>query len=157
MKEGYRKNLSVGAFCLADDDITLEEYIRQKYIERQEHRIGFIYGNELAYSLGIINEKPPYHMIITNMESLTHGRKTKALGTVIKLKGSDYTITDSNWRILQIVNLLEGSYRFGWNVDDAVAGFMRDNNYTENDIKRYISKPHILKKLRRILEDGKRT
>lgn len=156
-KEGYLKNLSVGAFCLADDDITLEEYIRQKYIERQGHRIGFIYGNELAYNLGIIDEKPPYHMIITNMESLTHGRKTKALGTVIKLKGSDYTITDSNWRILQIVNLLEGSYRFGWNVDDAVAGFMRDNNYTENDIKRYISKPHILKKLRRILEDGKRT
>ncbi len=156
-KEGYLKNLSIGAYCLADDDISLEEYIRQKYIERRGHRIGFTYGNELAYSLGIIDEKPPYRMIITNKESLTHGRKTKALGTVIKLKGSDYTITDSNWQILQIVNLLEGAYRFGWNIDDAVAGFMRDNNYTENDVKRYISKPHILKKLRRILEDGKRT
>lgn len=152
MNAGFLDKITDGAFCFPGEKFTLEEYLHQKYIVRKGHHIGFIYGNELAYRLGIIDEKPPYHMIITNKESQTHGRKTKAMGVIIKIKGCDFTITDNNWQLLQMVNLIEGSYRFGWNVDKAVLDFMERSGYTINDLKKYIRKPHILKKLRRIVE-----
>ena len=78
----------------------------------------------------------PYHMIITNKESLAHGRKTNALGTTIKIKGSSFTITDYNWQILQITNLLESSYRFGWNVYN-----MKNTGNTLQDFQKYVTTP----------------
>lgn len=155
-KQGYLESLMKGAYCFTGQTFTPDEIIEQKYIQRQGNHIGFTYGDELAYELKIIDHKPSMHMIMTNKESQTHGRLIKVLEETVKVKGSEYPVTEGNWRILQMINLLESSYRFGWDVDELIICFMVKYHYQISDFQKYIMKPHILKKLRRIVENAKK-
>lgn len=151
-KKGFLKKIETGTYCLPKSSFTSDNCIMQKYVCRIGKHIGFLANQSAAYEYGVTKEKPPYrYMIITNMESQTHGRVISAFGVKIRVMGCNYTITEENWRQLQIVSLIKISYKCGYHEDEAVLKLMKQNNFSYKDIQKYIDKPHLLKRLRRIL------
>ena len=57
-------NQMEGLYSLTSFDVTAERVIYEKYICRGHQTIGFLYGESLAYELGIINEKPDMIYIV---------------------------------------------------------------------------------------------
>lgn len=127
-----------GIYSLTSFDATAERVIYEKYICRGHQVIGFLYGESLAYELGILNEKPDMIYIVTNKEAVLHGRVKTVLGKKIRIRGSETLVTDENYKILQVLDMLRMRFRFGWNVYPKLREFVKENRITLDSFDPYI-------------------
>ena len=131
-------NQMEGLYSLTSFDVTAERVIYEKYICRGHQTIGFLYGESLAYELGIINEKPDMIYIVTNKEAVLHGRVKTVLGKKIRIRGSETLVTDENYKILQVLDMLRMRFRFGWNVYPKLREFVKENRIVLESFEPYI-------------------
>ena len=142
------KRLGNDMYAYVDSNIPPEKIIEQMYILRHGHRIGFIYGRQLAYELGLISKKPNYLMIMTN--NTTVRRLITRQGIKLKLNPCYMEITDENWEYIQMASLVTNGVFFGFDPIPFVAQFLKEkeldymflNRYfnTESSVKTYIKK-----------------
>lgn len=137
-RKGKLFRLKAGVYSLDDQILDAQRYIQERYIIRQGHRIGTLYGQSLAYELGILTSEPDTIYIMTNKESLTHGRKRTVMDTQIRIKGCEFEITDGNYRLLQIIDMLRMRYRFGWPVYGALIQYVQQHDIRYDDFSLYI-------------------
>lgn len=88
--------------------------ITEQYIIRNHERIGMLYGKSLAYEWGIIPDKPDTMFIITNQESQKHGRAKTLYGMKIRIKGYPVGISESNYIVISILDIVNNTWHFGW-------------------------------------------
>lgn len=104
---GKLTHIAFGVYAFPECTYQTEEIIRARYIVRQGHRIGFFRGEDYAYEIGLLTEKPEEWHIATNKESVkTPNRKTMFLGQAIHIKGMPEPITDENHLILEAMDFL---------------------------------------------------
>lgn len=108
MKKGYVKSIGEGLYCYPDDKFTPEEVVVSKYIFRGGKHIGYFIGNTALYKMGIVSEPPKLFTFRSNRMSSnnTEGTHTKAAGMEIFAKGPFAEITEKNWEIQMILDLL---------------------------------------------------
>lgn len=101
---GYLYRVMDGVYSL-NPDIEDEIIIRQKYLERQGERIGVYYGETLAYHCGILKDKPKETYILCNngSQNFVNG---KVKNTSVRIKKAYVPITNSNYHIIEGLNLL---------------------------------------------------
>ena len=146
-----------GVYSLTSFDVEPERIIREKYICRNNRAIGFLYGESLAYELGIIPEKPDTIYIVTNKESQLHGRVRNVCGQKIRIRGSETPVTDDNYKILQVLDMLRMRFRRGWNVYPKLKEFTEENKITLDNFAPYIElfSDHVKKDLLLLYNEGK--
>lgn len=95
-----------GIYKWVNSNISDIDIVYQRYIQRRHEHIGYLCGHSFAYEIGLINKQPDRIYITTNKESGLHGRKHEFLSFTLYLRGSKAEITNENWRILQLLDLL---------------------------------------------------
>ena len=124
--------LSFKPIHLSDDTL-----IKEKYLVRHGHREGILFGASLAYELGVVEAKPLTMQIMTNRESSGTGGRTKKIGNVtVRLRGSEYLITDLNYKTLAAIELFAGQFHYGWEVDK-IRQAVIDLGVREEDVTSY--------------------
>lgn len=108
---------ATGYYCFASYHPSEWNIIERLYIKNNGHVFGFIYGNHFYYEMGLTNEPPEYYMICTNKDASKHGRVIKVFESRIRIKSLTVEITNDNWEILQLLDLIQYSYHYGWDVD----------------------------------------
>lgn len=146
-----------GIYSLTPFEVEPERIIREKYIRRNNRAIGFLYGESLAYELGIIPEKPDTIYIVTNKESLLHGRVRNVCGQKIRIRGSETPVTDDNYKILQVLDMLRMRFKRGWDVYPKLKEFTEENKITLDNFAPYIElfSDHVKKDLLLLYNEGK--
>ena len=75
--------------------------------------------------------------IMTNRESSGTGGRTKKIGNVtVRLRGSEYLITDLNYKTLAAIELFAGQFHYGWEVDK-IRQAVIDLGVREEDVTSY--------------------
>ena len=106
---------ATGIFTFKEDRaIKPERLITEQYIVRNGQRIGMLYGKSLAYEWSIITEKPDTLFIITNKESMEHGRAKTLYGMKIRIKGYSVGISNNNYIVIGILDIANNAWHFGW-------------------------------------------
>ena len=136
--KGIVLRLRDGVYSFEEQVLEPERYLYERYIMRKGKRIGTFYGQSLAFELGIFQQRPETVYIMTNKESLTHGRKKTIMDRKVRIKGCEYAIDEDNYRILQVLDMLRMRYRFGWPVFDALVQFVQENDIAYQDFKPFL-------------------
>ena len=123
-------------------EITEREVIRQRYICRRKQRIGYLSGHSFAYEIGLAKQAPDRTYITTNQEAGLHGRNCSFLGVQLHLRGSRTTITDDNWMILQLLDLLPNLSKYtDWEpkqTETILRDYIRSNGLAYDQAEPYL-------------------
>jgi len=138
LMKGVVLRLRDGVYSFEEQVLDPERYLNERYIMRKGKRIGSLYGQSLAFELGIFQQRPDTVYIMTNKESLTHGRKKTIMDRKVRIKGCEYVVDENNYRILQVLDMLRMRYRFGWPVYDALVPFVLENEIAYQDFKLFL-------------------
>ena len=140
---GTIQRIQAGVYKWADSEITHESIIFQRYIRHQDKQIGYFYGESFAYRLGLISKKPTRTYIVTNKEANTHGRKRTYLGHQLHIRGPKNPVTDENWRILQLLDLLPNLSKYtklnDEQTNDILCHYVHDTELTYAQCIPYLS------------------
>lgn len=123
-----------GYCCFATYHPSEWDIIERIYIRNNGHVFGFIYGNHLYYEIGLMNQPPQYFMICTSKDASKHGRIIKVLESRIRIKTLPVEITDDNWEMLQLLDLIQYSYHYGWDIDVFVKTRMEQHKISAKDM-----------------------
>lgn len=139
VKHGKLVRIGLGVLAFHPMEVSDERMIKERYLVRNGHREGIFFGPSLAYELDVIDEKPATIQVLTNRESSGTGGRTKHLGSItMRLRGSEYLITDRNYKIIEAIELASGQFHYGWDWERLKKAFSR-LGVTENDCALYIS------------------
>lgn len=116
VKRTYLTKCAYGYYCFSSFHPSEWDKIERIYIKNNGHVFGFIYGNHFYYQAGLTNQAPDYFMICTNKEASEHGRIIKVCESKIRIKTLPVEITDDNWEMLQLLDLIQYSYHYGWDI-----------------------------------------
>lgn len=121
LRQSFRRMTEQGSLLRFDDGIyyipkqsilfnkpmTLDEteVIIAKYIRRKEQVFGYYTGMTFANQLGVTTQVPILDEISTNQES-SKGRNVSLSNSRIRLKRPRIPVTKENWKILQILDLI---------------------------------------------------
>lgn len=142
------KMIQPGIYQYADDEsIDSETIIRERYLVRRGHHIGYPTGSNALYYFDIIHQKPTEFRLATNKETSTNltGRTTKFLGFKFRLKGSPVEIDDNNWKILMLLDTVVNLRKYldgedPHNAYQILADYVRTNKITPEDFSKYQGK-----------------
>ncbi|MGM9960934.1 MAG: TniQ family protein [Allobaculum sp.] len=140
-KKGKICKLYKGIYSLEVTELTPERYFNERYILRNGRRIGFMNGESLAFSLGIIDQEPDLLHITTNKESGSHGRTLKFEDGQAKVKGDSWHINDHNYLYLEVLDILKQRFHFGWSkrkVTFALRRLIAENNLSYQGFLPYL-------------------
>lgn len=135
---GRLYRVAIGAYTWTECRVNPRDYLSEKYLVRHGKRIGFLSGASLAYSVGVDINEPEKLQIITNIESQTHGRNKTFDGIQYKIYGSRYPITEDNYHICELIDLVRNAYHFGWEIHAAAISIINAGNLTLSDIQPYL-------------------
>lgn len=150
MKRKKIIKLALQIFTFPSELFTPGDIIKYKYLIRDGKHIGFYRGPQFAREIGFSSIAVKDHTwhIETNMESSkATQRKTTFIGEDIHIKGCQYTIDNSNWVILSVLDFLV-QYKQVVKEDEEIVlekvrKFIRENNngelYCYNDFKPYMN------------------
>ena len=137
VNKGKLYRIGFGILAFHRMELTDQDLIRKRYLIRHGHREGILYGESLAYELGVADKKPDTMQVLTNKESSQTGGRTKKIGSVkIRLKGSEFLITDFNYKALELLNLVSGQYHYGWDMEK-IKGAVKKLGIQRSDIEPY--------------------
>ena len=129
-KEFY--SIEKGIYTLTPQTVQPERLIKEKYLIRQGHRIGFFESKSLAYELGLTKDKPNIIYIMTNKESDQSHRRLTINGYKLRLQGNKLTITDDNYQYLMVLEALKYCWHYGLKNTNKISIFIKKNNLKLN-------------------------
>lgn len=145
VKEGLIVKCYPGVYRFPKDEFSDLQLLEAKYIKRGGKIIGAYYGNSLAsmvLGLNPLDDTKKY--IMSNKESLVHGRKINIFGIPIRIKGCKIEITRENYIILQTVDFLLNYWKY---TDDdcekiisSITAYWIKNKITADFIRQYQEK-----------------
>lgn len=140
-KRGYLNNFEKGVYVYPDNNITLDDVIKAKYLIRYGNHIGYLAGLSLAYELGLQTEKPERLDVITNKENKTKARNTSYQYKPLKVHGPYTEINNDNYIILATLTFLQtyknGHYVNTGNINKAFYKWLNENNIILADFEPY--------------------
>lgn len=101
-----------GAYKWHDSTISNYDIIIQRYVYGNGTRKGYLDGHSFAYEIGLTSVVPTRLYITTNQWKNTHGKISNFLGCALRVRGSKFPITDENYRILQLLDMLTNLYKY---------------------------------------------
>lgn len=119
-------------------ELDADRLIRETYVMRNGKRIGMPYGKSLAYEWGIIDEKPDTLFLMTKQESQEHGRAKTLYGRKVRIKGCRYPITEHNYVLIGVLDILQMSFHFGWDWK-RLRKVVNDNNIMQHQFLPYLN------------------
>lgn len=153
-REGVLYEPSPCIYCRSPRILTSEQVMEETFICRNGRRIGFVCGESLAYELGIIAEKPKIMRITSNLGNAKF-RIRKAGGMEAYVKRSDYLVTDSSYRIIQVLDVIHYAHHYGWRPKSTqiLKQFVRDHHLDEKDFQPYLrtEKDYVKREIQRLL------
>lgn len=123
------------------DKIPPDVVAREKYILREGKRIGYFCGYTLVNQLGISPQVPFKEELASNVAE--EGIKEVKVGwqTYI-VQRPPVEVTDENYRILQLLDVLKGVHEFTDEseemIQDRIAGYIRKNNLSRTAVNQYM-------------------
>ena len=128
-------------YCYANADISPEQVVHSRYIERDGHRIGYLSDLSFAYALGLRTEKPEKINIVSNIESQQHGRNRTYAGLKLKIHGSRTEITDENYAVLAVMSFVINEKRLKactvQNKKELILKWLDERNVKQEDFESY--------------------
>ena len=139
-KMGELHRVASGVFSFCPIKVGADRLIKEKYLVRNGHNIGMLYGKSLEYELGLIEKAPERMLICTNKEASTNldGRVISVMGTQISVKGSEFLITDNNFRALEVIELARCVCMHRWSKEKAKA-VTKVWNVSPDDVSQYFT------------------
>ena len=141
VSEGKFQRIDPGIFSFLGRDFTPEEVLVHRYLVRNGKRIGFLTDHSFAYELGLRDEKPARIGLVTNVESLRHGRNRTFMGMELKLHGSPIPVNDENYAILAVITFVLNEKRLKCctkgNKEDVLKKWLADKNISFEDFEDY--------------------
>jgi len=115
--------------------------VSAKFISRENNIFGYFSGMTFANQLGITSQIPVQKEIVTNKES-TAGRNIKIANFTVRLRKSRVTVTNKNWQILQLLDLIN-EYEKWSEISDAevterIGKYIKEKNLTKDALIEYI-------------------
>lgn len=143
-KKQKLEKIGFGIYAYPGDHFTDDEIITEKYLCRNGRHIGYPTGESALSYLGISNEKPEAYRLVTNIETATNvtGRTTTFLGHKLRIHGSPVTITEDNWKVLMILDVVCNIKKYLHGKDETRAykvlqQYVRDNRLTAKQFSMY--------------------
>ncbi len=128
-------NLKYGSL-LSSDDVA-----KSKYISRKGKIMGYYSGDTFAYQLGLSKKEPSKVEIVSN-ESAPIVRDISIGNKVFMVRRARIPITEDNYRILQLLDLLKDFEKYcpkpKKEVTELISGYVRNTNITRQKIDQYI-------------------
>lgn len=112
IREGKLFSVEKGIYTLSPKEFTPEELLTQKYILRNGKRIGIYDSKSLAYEMGMAEERSNTLFIMTNKESMTHGRTRTINGLPVHLRGNKILITEENYKYIMVLEAIKYSFHY---------------------------------------------
>lgn len=135
------QRIEKGVYCYANADISPEQVVHSRYIERDGHRIGYLSDLSFAYALGLRTEKPEKINIVSNIESQQHGRNRTYAGLKLKIHGSRTEITDENYAVLAVMSFVINEKRLKactvQNKKELILKWLDERNVKQEDFESY--------------------
>ena len=165
-KKGIFTHPAPGVYFYAGEDFSPSQTAWFRYVCSRGNHIGYPTGDNALYYLGIITEQPDDIRVATNKETSNNrrGRTTTFMGKKLRIKGSVFQITNDNWAVLMVLDLLTNIKKFmkGQDTEEAlrvIAHYVHDRGITREDFALYQNKysfaePAIRDLFRRIQEMG---
>lgn len=131
-----------GIYKWTGSNLSANEVVNQRYICRRKNRIGYLSGHSFAYEIGLVKQAPDRIHITTNLEAGLHGRNRSFLGVQLYLRGSKATVTDENWMILQLLDLLPNLSKYtDWEpkqTETILRNYIRSNGLAYDQAEPYL-------------------
>lgn len=163
-RKGILTNPAPGVYFYAGEDFPPSQTAWFRYVCTRGDHIGYPTGDNAMYYLGIIPDQPDDIRVATNKETSnnTVGRTTTFMGKKLRIKGSVFPITNDNWKVLMVLDLLTNIKKFmkGQDTEKAlqvIALYVRNSGIKREDFSLYQNKysfaePAIRDLFRRIQE-----
>lgn len=110
--QGYIKKVRNGIYFIPNTDTTLKnpklnvnKIIEKRYLKNQDNRIGYLSGTNFANKLGLTTQTASIPTVITNNTSSIK-RQVQYYNKKIILKKPRATVTNDNYKILQVLDLI---------------------------------------------------
>lgn len=136
------KRYALGMYAFPNTDFTADDLLTGMYLSRRGEHIGFYYGNSFASELGLGSESKTKY-IVTNEESMVHGRKKNVFGIDIRIKGSIVPVQNENFKILPVLDFLLSYWKYtnaGYDKVKIVAvRYLLRNKITKMLLEKYAS------------------
>lgn len=126
-----------GAVPFTAEKVALYKYVLCKGVV-QGYYSGFTFANQM----GLTTQVPVTIEIVSNNTS-ARTREINLRGQRIVLRRPQTKITDSNYKVLQLLDLLKDIKKYSDNeimdVSDRIMTYIKEQNISQNDIDEYIS------------------
>lgn len=143
-KKQKLQKIGFGIYAYPCDHFTDDEIITEKYLCRNGRHIGYPTGESALSYLGISDEKPEAYRLVTNIETATNvtGRTTTFLGHKLRIHGSPVIVTEDNWKVLMILDVVCNIRKYLHGKDETRAyevlkQYARDNGLTAQQFSMY--------------------
>lgn len=123
-----------GIYTILIQKVTPLQLLREKYLVRNGNRIGIFDSKSLAYKMGLTDEKPDALYIMTNKESMEHGRRRIINGVPVHIRGNKLLIYEDNYKHIMVMEALKYCFHYDASRINRVLQFIKDNNL---DLERF--------------------
>ena len=121
--------------------LSASRVISSRYITRHGQISGYYSGYVFANQIGLTSQVPFSIEIVTNYASRNY-REVEYSGQKVILRKPKAEVTDRNWKILQLLDLLKDADKYADTETAGVAGrvrkYVRDNDISKADVDELI-------------------
>lgn len=133
--------LEPGIYSFPDDKFSPMDIVHAKYILRNGKHIGYLTGESFAYEVGLRDDPAKRIGLISNKESLLHGRNRTIQGVDLKIHGSRVPVSDDNYVVLAVLTYLVSAKRWGYttveNQNEILRKYLLKNKVELKDFEAY--------------------
>ena len=120
--------VETGIYTLTLRQIEPMTLLKEKYLVRNGERIGIYDSKSLAYKMGLSDEKPETIYIMTNKESMAHGRKRIINGLPVHIRGNSVIIDENNYKYVMVLEAIKYCFHYDAGKDYRIKQFIKNNN-----------------------------
>lgn len=136
-----------GCYKLPEVTVSSKDIIEQKYMIRNDERIGYLYGTSFLYYCLGIGEEPDRLSVATAREAKAWARLTHYNSIELRLKAAPESMDEDNWQILQVADFINGITFYCKSPTEVIPQllqYIKEKKLSKSEIIKYLTGNHCL-------------
>lgn len=136
-----------GCYKLPEVTVSSKDIIEQKYMIRNDERIGYLYGTSFLYYCLGIGEEPDRLSVATAKEAKAWARLTHYNSIELRLKAAPESMDEDNWQILQVADFINGITFYCKSPTEVIPQllqYIKEKKLSKSEIIKYLTGNHCL-------------